>query len=171
MNKTNRLYCLALMVFTALSVASVNADDGYGSLGFGKKIAGLYFLAQDSGSFRTLTITADGRMLGVDSSQEGSVLVIAIPFSDQQGVWKKVDNRHVQAKMVDFLFSNQVEDAPFASGGTTIATYDIFFDDDYNAIDGSISLVFYPPHVNPFDTDVEPTDPIVITFTGERVTP
>ncbi|MFO0794245.1 MAG: hypothetical protein U0586_09270 [Candidatus Brocadiaceae bacterium] len=158
---------LVVSVFPACILPSVKVEANNCGQSFSKRIAGVYFLEQSSGSFRILTITADGNVFGVDSSQSKGLVISSASFSDQQGAWRRTGCRKITATVLNFRFPTDT-----SLGGTTLARYDVVFDNQFQHIEGSISLIPYGAGVNPFDPDAEPIgDPIVITFKGERVNP
>ena len=158
---------LVVSVFLVCILPTVKVKANNCGHAFRKCIAGVYFLEQSSGSFRVLTITADGNVFGVDSSQSKGLVIGSASFSDQQGTWRRTGYRKITATVLNFRFPTDT-----SGGGTTVARYDVAFDNQFQHIQGGISLIPYGPGVNPFDPDVEPIGcPIVITFKGQRVYP
>lgn len=158
---------LVVSVFLVGTLPSCEVEANNHIQAFSNRIAGVYFLEQSSGSFRVLTITVDGNVFGIDSSQSNGLVISSASFSDQQGAWRRTGCRKITATVLNFRFPTGT-----SAGGTTLASYDVVFDNQFQHIQGDISLIPYGTGVNPFDPDAEPIgDPIVITFKGQRVSP
>jgi hypothetical protein len=65
--------------------------------------SGTYFVETDIGDARILTLTANGNIFVIASSQSQS-LFNGFPFSDGQGIWKGTGRREITATVLNFSF-------------------------------------------------------------------
>jgi hypothetical protein len=160
--KHNRVFSVytpvILSVFLFLSVLYSNETeaDNVDST-FGKKIAGTYLLTEaDEGGSRIVTITADGCWFGVHSRQ------LNTKFSNQQGVWKKTGERKITASILNFAsLDNGV--------GSSLFSFTVEFDEEYQQVSGELSGKMFPPGVDPLDPVAVPIKKFNNTFTGKRL--
>ena len=163
--KHNRIlsaYTLVILsAFLFISILGSNVAKADSTLG--KKmvesylIVGTYLLTEaNEGGSRIITITADGSWYGVHSLQFDE------NFSNQQGLWKKIERRTITARTLNFAL---LEDGV----GSSLFSFTIEFDKSYSQITGELSGKTFPPDVDPLDPDALPINTFSNTFTGKRL--
>jgi hypothetical protein len=129
---------------------------------FRNKVAGTYLLNQSDGFHQILTITASGEALSQNSGQ-----MIPPPFGDQQGTWKRIDDRQVIIKTLDFIFAPDT--GVFTGFGRS--SFTVEFQPGFNEINGEVLVEIFGPDQNPLDPDATPINTFgPNTFTGQRIT-
>ena len=159
LNKIFSLYTPAILsVFLLLSVLYSNdAIAEKNDSAIGEKIAGTYLLTEDDeGGSRIVTITADGNWLGIHSYQ------FDIKFSNQQGIWKKIGERKITARTLNFT---SLKDGV----GSSLFSFTVEFDNVYQQVCGKLSGKMFPPGVDPLDPVAVPIRTFNNTFTGKRL--
>jgi hypothetical protein len=135
---------------------------------FAARVAGTYLVNEDQNFLRLLTLTADGNVFGIDSSEaSGSSF-----FGDQQGVWSRTGRRAIAATLLNFRFvrSQPPEDGGVEPDGSAVGDYEIRFGPGFATVRGTITLHLFAPSIDPLAPDATPTgDPIVVPFEGRRV--
>jgi hypothetical protein len=153
------------LVFAAGGLLALPGN-GQANEGFGKRVAGTYFVDEGFGSFRVITLNSDGGLSAIDSSQGRSLIEEAGEFTSQHGSWQQNGPHALVATVIDFGLG------PDTTGGTTVATYELSFGWSFDTFEGVITLLFFAPGVNPFTEDAEPIgEPVEITLEGSRVEP
>ncbi len=150
---------LILLVFLFLCIFWSNETraDMHDST-IGDRITGTYLLTEDDdGGSRIVTITADGNWFGIHSYQ------INNKFSSQQGVWKKIGDKEIAVRTLNFsILENGV--------GSSRFSFTVQFDKTYQQITGELSGNLFPPGVDPLDPLAIPIKTFNNTFTGKRLT-
>ncbi len=124
---------------------------------FAEKIAGTYLLTEDDdGGSRIVTITADGNWFGIHSYQLNN------KFSNQQGVWKKIGNKKIAVRTLNFSSSKD-------GVGSSLFNFTVEFDKTYQQISGGLSGKLFPPGVDPLDPVAVPIKTFSNTFNGKRL--
>ena len=151
------------LVFAAGGLLALPGD-GQANEGFGKRVAGTYFVDEGFGSFRVITLNSDGGLSAIDASQGRSVE--GGGFTSQHGSWQQTGAHALVATVIDFGLG------PDTTVATTVATYELSFGLNFDTVEGVITLLFFAPGVNPFTDDAEPIDePVEFTLKGSRVEP
>jgi hypothetical protein len=160
--KHNRIFSVyipvilsAFLFLSVLSSKEVRAKNNDPDIG--EKIAGTYLLTEDDeGGSRIITITADGCWLGIHSYQFDN------KFSNQQGVWKKIGERKIKVRTLNF--------ASLKDGvGTSRFSFTVEFDKTFQQVSGELSGKMFPPGVDPLDPVAVPIKTFSNTFTGKRL--
>ncbi len=160
--KHNRIFSVytpvILSAFLLLSVLCSNeAGADKNDSAIGEKIAGTYLLTEDDdGGSRIVTITADGNWFGIHSYQLNN------KFSNQQGVWKKIGNKKISVKTLNF---SSLEDGI----GSSLFSFTVDFDIEYQQVSGKLSGKLFPLGVDPLDPVAVPIKTFSNTFTGKRL--
>ena len=153
------------LVFAAGGLLALPGD-GQTTEGFGERVAGTYFIEQSTGSFRVITLTSDGGLSAIDSSQGRSLIEKGVEFTSQHGSWQQNGAQALIATVIDFGVGADT------TVGTTVATYELSFGRNFDTAEGVFTLLFFAPGVNPFTDDAEPIDePVEFTLKGSRVEP
>lgn len=135
---------------------------------FSQRIAGTYVVMRnpDVGPSRILTIFADGNLNSIQSIQFGGG-VAGGGFSNQQGVWKRLGLRKIQATVLDFSYDPLTSDFL----GSTAARYDLQFDSTFQGVMGTVTGKVFSPGIDPLNPgEVEPIAEFSDTFEAHRVT-
>lgn len=135
---------------------------------FGARIAGIYLVtrAPDLGPSRILTIFADGNLSSIQSIQFGGG-VAGGGFSNQQGVWKRVGPREIQATVLDLSY--ELVTGNFLGPG--VACYTLRFNGTFQTVTGSVNGKVYSPGVDPLNPgDANPIAEFSDAFEAQRVT-
>jgi hypothetical protein len=155
-------------VVSEIEDAPVPASKGEDTLkSFGARIAGTYLAIRqpDAGPTRILTIFADGNLTSIQSIQFGQAAANG-GFSNQQGVWKRVGEREIEATILDLAYD-------LATGeflGTTIAHYDLRFDDSFQRVTGRDMGKVFGPGVDPLNPgETKPIAEFRDDFQAQRV--
>jgi len=157
--KHNRIFSIyaPIIVATFLFLSTLCSSKAGAGSAIGDEIAGTYLLTEDDdGGSRIVTITADGNWFGIHSYQLNN------KFSNQQGVWKKIGNRKIAVRTLNF---SSVEDGV----GSSLFRFTVEFDKTYQQINGDISGKLFPPGVDPLDPVAVPIKTFSNTFTGKRL--
>ncbi len=118
------------------------------------------FLVQEGNGAQSLwTFSPGGVMFITSSAQE------ALSFTDEQGAWKKTGKREAVATALDFSFNPDGSLANIAKVNSDI----IFTGRSCGNIEGSFTVSFYAPGVDPLDPDSTPENVVSDTFAGKRV--
>jgi hypothetical protein len=145
-------WALALLVPQA--EAQVSVSD---LLGFGREIAGVYVVsrAPEAGASRLLTLSADGVLSSIQSTQ------FSVGFSNQQGVWRRTGEETITAQVLDL----SLDPAGFA-----VATYQLTFLAERQRVQGTVTGKVYPVGVDPLHPgSALPVAEFSDTFEAERV--
>ncbi len=146
---------IAFMLLNILYSNEIRADMHDSAIG--NKIAGTYLLTEDDdGGSRITTITADGNWFGIHSYQLNN------KFSNQQGIWKKIGNRKIIVRTLNF---SSLEDGV----GSSLFNFTVEFDKTYHHVTGVLSGKLFPPSVDPLDPLAIPIKTFNNTFTGIRL--
>jgi hypothetical protein len=133
---------------------------------FGRQIAGVYVATRDPdvGPSRILTIYADGNLTSIQSIQFGGG--VAGGFSNQQGVWKRVGPREIQATVTDFTY-----EVPFGDFiGGSIARYNLQFDRKFQNVTGTVEGKIFTPGISPLNPgEAEPVAEFSDAFEAQRI--
>jgi hypothetical protein len=146
----------SLFLFLGCLCPSEAGTDKYHAT-FGEQITGTYLLTEaDEGGSRIVTITADGSWFGTHSRQ------FDIKFSNQQGVWKKIGNKKIAVRTLNF---SSLEDGI----GSSLFSFTVEFNKTYQQMIGDLSGKLFPPGVDPLDPVAVPIRTFSNTFTGKRL--
>ncbi|MCP4253631.1 MAG: hypothetical protein GY775_09510 [Candidatus Scalindua sp.] len=149
-------FIIAVFLFISIMCSSEAGTDKYHAT-FGEQIAGTYLLTEeDDGGSRIVTITADGNWFGIHSYQLNN------KFSNQQGIWKKIGNRKIIVRTLNF---SSLEDGV----GSSLFNFTVEFDKTYHHVTGVLSGKLFPPSVDPLDPLAIPIKTFNNTFTGMRL--
>ncbi len=135
---------------------------------FGVRIAGTYVAARnpEAGASRILTVFADGNLSSIQSIQfsEGAA---GGGFSNQQGAWKRVGPREIQATILDFSYD--LETGNFL--GISVAHYNLQFDKTFRTVSGTVEGKVFSPGIDPMNPgNAEPIAEFSDSFEAQRVT-
>lgn len=135
---------------------------------FSPRIAGTYVVMRNpaAGPSRILTIFSDGNLSSIQSIQFGGG-VAGGGFSNQQGAWKRLGLRKIQATVLDFSYD------PLTGNflGSTAARYDLQFDSTFQNVTGTVAGKVFSPGIDPLNPGgVEPIAEFSDAFEAHRVT-
>ena len=168
---------VAVMVLLVLVVAwglpglrpTVAAEVPLSDQAFGPAIAGVYVVSRppEAGPSRLLTLSADGIVSSMQSIQfSGGTAVTPLPFSNQQGVWRRTDERTLEATVLDLAYERDTG----AFAGFARAIYVLTFREDLQQVHGTSTGTIYPVGVDPLHPgDAAPIAEFTDRFTAERV--
>ncbi|MBM2835556.1 MAG: hypothetical protein HW406_2717 [Candidatus Brocadiaceae bacterium] len=134
---------------------------------FGNRIAGTYIVAREpvAGTSRILTIFADGNLSSIQSIQFNGGAAGG-GFSNQQGVWKRVEPREIRATVLDLSYDFETGDFL----GMTAASYSLQFDKMFQTVTGTVEGNIFSPGIDPLNPgDAEPIDEFSDAFEAQRV--
>jgi hypothetical protein len=159
--KKHHVFTLFMLGFFTLYV-SIIMQPREARADFRNKVAGTYLLNQSDGFLQILTITASGTAFSQNSGQ-----MTPPPFGDQQGAWKRIGNRQVIIKTLDFTFDSDT--GVFTGFGRS--SFTVEFQPGFNEITGEVLVEIFGPDQNPLDPDATPINTFgPNTFTGQRIT-
>lgn len=155
---------LLLPVFTAASILlfslPASAATSHASpRDFPSCFIGTFLVQEGNGAQSLWTFSPGGVMFITSSAQE------ALSFTDEQGAWKKTGSREAVATALDFSFNPDGSLANIAKVNSDI----IFTGRGCGNIEGSFTVSFYAPGVDPLDPDSTPENVVSDTFAGKRV--
>ena len=156
--KLTSLFQFFLLLIAAMYIITADAQAG-GSNKYPKCYIGTYLVEEGSGTASTWTLGARGVITITSSAQK------ALNFSDAQGAWISTGKLEAQATLVDFSFDNE-------GALLNIAKINVdmnFTDKNCEAVEGSFTVYFYQPDVDPLDPDSVPDNILTDTFTGQRI--
>lgn len=169
--------CLGVVVLWAMAVAwgfpgprpAVAAEIPLSDQAFGPAIAGVYVVARtpEAGPSRLFTLSADGIVSSIQSIQlSGGEAVTPLPFSNQQGVWRRTDDRTLEATVLNLAYARDTG----AFAGLARALYVLTFSEDLQQVHGTSTGAIYPVGVDPLHPGgAEPLAEFTDRFTAERV--
>jgi hypothetical protein len=137
--------------------------------GFGMRIAGTYLATRqtDAGPSRILSIFADGNLTSIQSIQFGGGALGSDWFSNQQGTWKRAGKHRIVATVFDLSYAAQTGEFL----GTTLAHYDLLFDNTLQTVTGSVEGKIFGPGIDPLNPgEIQPIAEFTDNFEAQRVT-
>lgn len=109
-----------------------------------------------------LTLSVDGTLLSIDSSQ-GGLKGAFNPFTAAQGTWQCTGSHTFTATALDFTLAGS--EGPDI--GIARLNYKAMVDQETKAVEGTIELRFFPLKENPLADRMTPS--VTFSFVGQRI--
>ena len=153
-----RLASVFLMFFAVAFPAEAGATDQSAIA-----IEGTYFLIQDDGFQRIISLDRGGAVSRVSDQQT------VIGFTGGAGAWKEIAPGKAKATVIDFDFDQESGERL----GTALTIYELTFGDPnngrYRKVAGKYTGNQYAVGQNPLDPSGSPVRTFGVAFTGQRI--